>query len=52
VRASNYPAIGDQLDALWKGFAAMADGKEPPAEATTMLEQILAVKERFPKRRR
>lgn len=51
VRAGKYPDVGDQLDALWKGFAAMAEGKEPPGDSMAMLEQIRAVKERFPKRR-
>ena len=31
-REGGYPSVGDQLDALWKGFAALADGKAPPVE--------------------
>lgn len=38
-RASEYPAIGDQLDALWKGGDA----------AATMLAQVQAVKAKYPK---
>ena len=38
-RASEYPPIGDQLDALWKGGDA----------ATTMLAQVQAVKAKYPK---
>lgn len=45
-----YPSVGDQLDALWKGFAALADGKAAPAESLDMLARIQATKTRFPKR--
>jgi hypothetical protein len=38
-RAKEYPPIGDQLDALWKGGDA----------ATTMLAQVQAVKAKYPK---
>jgi hypothetical protein len=38
-RASEYPPIGDQLDALWKGGA----------EAEAMLAKVQAVKQKFPK---
>lgn len=38
-RASEYPAIGDQLDALWKGGA----------EAEAMLAKVQAVKQKHPK---
>ena len=38
-RAKEYPSIGDQLDALWKGGEA----------AATMLEQVQAVKAKYPK---
>jgi hypothetical protein len=38
-RASEYPPIGDQLDALWKGGDA----------ATAMLAQVQAVKTKYPK---
>lgn len=38
-RAAEYPSIGDQLDALWKGGDA----------ATDMLAQVQAVKNKYPK---
>jgi hypothetical protein len=38
-RQSEYPAIGDQLDALWKGGEAAAE----------MLAKVQAVKTKFPK---
>lgn len=38
-RQAEYPSIGDQLDALWKGGDAQAE----------MLAKVLAVKQRFPK---
>lgn len=38
-RAQEYPAIGDQLDALWKGGA----------EAEAMLTKVQAVKAKYPK---
>ena len=38
-RAAEYPPIGDQLDALWKGGA----------EAEAMLAKVQAVKTKFPK---
>lgn len=38
-RVSEYPPIGDQLDALWKGGEA----------ATEMLAKVQAVKNKYPK---
>jgi hypothetical protein len=38
-RAAEYPPIGDQLDALWKGGDA----------AAAMLAQVQAVKAKYPK---
>lgn len=38
-RASEYPPIGDQLDALWKGGEAAAE----------MLAKVQAVKAKYPK---
>ena len=38
-RQAEYPSIGDQLDALWKGGDAQAE----------MLAKVLAVKNRYPK---
>jgi hypothetical protein len=40
ARAREYPSIGDQLDALWKGGEA----------AAKMLAKVQAVKEKYPKR--
>jgi len=39
LRASEYPPIGDQLDALWKGGDAAAE----------MLARVQAVKTKYPK---
>ena len=39
ARASEYPSIGDQLDALWKGGA----------DAEAMLVKVQAVKIKYPK---
>jgi len=39
LRAREYPPIGDQLDALWKGGDA----------ATEMLAKVQAVKTKYPK---
>jgi hypothetical protein len=39
ARAAEYPPIGDQLDALWKGGA----------EAEAMLSKVQAVKAKYPK---
>ena len=38
-RAAEYPSIGDQLDALWKGGDAAAE----------MLAKVQAVKNKYPK---
>jgi hypothetical protein len=38
-REKEYPAIGDQLDALWKGGDA----------AEAMLAQVMAIKAKYPK---
>lgn len=39
LRKAEYPPIGDQLDAIWKGGQA----------ATAMLAQVNAVKDKYPK---
>ena len=39
LRAAEYPPIGDQLDALWKGGEAAAE----------MLAKVQAVKAKYPK---
>lgn len=38
-RVAEYPSIGDQLDAIWKGGDA----------AAAMLSQVQAVKDKYPK---
>lgn len=38
-RAAEYPSVGDQLDALWKGGDA----------AAAMLAQVQAIKAKYPK---
>jgi hypothetical protein len=39
LRRSEYPPIGDQLDALWKGGAVLEE----------MARKVAAVKEKYPK---
>lgn len=39
LRADEYPPLADQLDAIWKGGAAMEE----------MREKIIAVKDKYPK---
>lgn len=44
-----YPAIGDQLDAIWKGLKKMRDdGATLQADANAMLDAILDVKAEYP----
>jgi len=45
-RAQAYPAIGDQLDALWKLIGTATD---LPAETRDMLTKIQEVKNAYPK---
>lgn len=48
-RVHSYPPVGEQLDAIYKGFKALADnGFEFPAETKAWLERIAAVKEQNP----
>lgn len=50
LRRSDYPTIGDQLDALWKVINQMRlDGLNIPQDADDLLGQILAVKKKYPK---
>lgn len=48
-RAEQYPSIGDQLGAIWK--ALEANRKLLPPEALSVLDDINAIKEKFPKPR-
>ena len=49
-RREAYPAIGDQLDAIWRALAAIRAGGTLPPEALEMLARIDDVKTRFPKK--
>ena len=49
-RKNAYPEIGDQLDAIWKHLAAARDaGSELGAEAADILDEIIAVKNKYKK---
>lgn len=48
LRAAEYPAIGDQLDVIWKQIASLPPDKLLP-ETTEMLERIKQVKTKFTK---
>lgn len=49
-RRGEYPPIPDQIDALWKQFNQdRLNGKDLIQEADTLLNRILAVKEKYPK---
>ncbi|KMN48790.1 hypothetical protein VL04_17680 [Chromobacterium violaceum] len=50
VRAVEYPAIGDQLDVLWR-WAAQLPPDLLSSEMRQMLASIQAVKENYPKPR-
>lgn len=48
-RAAEYPAIGDQLDAIWKELNyRRLNGEQLVQDADDMLGQILAVKNKYP----
>ncbi|NSX14946.1 hypothetical protein HTY52_12760 [Cupriavidus taiwanensis] len=47
LRRAEYPNIGDQLDAVWKALGALPASALPP-ETRAMLEQVQAVKARYP----
>jgi len=49
-RQAEYPPITDQLDAIWKELASRKDnGEELSDEANDLLQDILAVKSKYPK---
>lgn len=49
-RRSAYPPVGDQLDALAKGFAALREsGAMLPSDTLAWLDAVTAVKETHPK---
>lgn len=47
ARQESYPPVGDQLDALFKYFAA--NPEDVPAELQAWVDACMAVKNRFPK---
>lgn len=50
VRRREYPALGDQLDAIWKELNyRRLSGESLVAEADAMLNKVLAVKAKYPK---
>lgn len=48
-RADAYPPIGDQLDAIARGFQALISGEPMPREVHDWLASRAAVKTRFRK---
>ena len=50
LRATEYPMIGDQLDAIWKQLNTdRLNGKDLISEADSLLGSVLAVKAKYPK---
>jgi hypothetical protein len=49
LRQREYPAIGDQLDAMWKIVNALLTGNEPPAAAIEVRDAVKAVKDKYQK---
>ena len=50
ARRAEYPPVGDQLDAVFKLATFLAEtGTLLPAEVHTWVQQIQAVKDRYPK---
>lgn len=50
LRSNEYPALGDQLDAIWKELnARRLNGDNLVSDADEMLGKILAVKNKYPK---
>ncbi len=50
ARRAAYPDIGDQIDAIYKGLAALrAQGNDLPADTIAWIDKVAAVKTRFPK---
>lgn len=49
-RRGAYPDLSDQLDAFWKVIEELhTDGINLPVETVQMLNQVMAVKDTFPK---
>jgi len=49
LRAGAYASTGEQLGAVVKGLKAVIAGEPVPDDALAVIEQIDAVKARFPK---
>ncbi len=50
LRQKEYPALGDQLDAIWKQLNTdRLNGKDLISEADSLLGAVLAVKAKYPK---
>lgn len=50
LRLASYPDIGDQLDAIFKGFEALREqGIELPQETLDWMSQIREIKSTFKK---
>lgn len=51
LRATQYPPIGNQLDALWKLMDVLVtSGRIVDPDMESMLEQVKLVKSTYPKR--
>ena len=48
ARRPEYPAIEDQLDALWKVIEHLTEASLPP-DAEDLLDRVRQVKARYPK---
>ncbi|WP_048769203.1 hypothetical protein [Oligella urethralis] len=49
-RVGRYPYVGDQLDAIYKGFVAIQNqGIKLPQETLDWINYIASIKEKFPK---
>jgi len=49
-RRHEYPGIEDQLDAIWKALDTLHSNGQNLDEAQTILNQIKAIKTKYPKR--
>lgn len=48
-RYKSYPAYGDQLDAIYKGFLAIKDQVQLPQETLDWMQEVERVKSTYPK---
>ena len=49
-RSQAYPTIGDQLGVIVEALRALKEGKPLPPEVTKLIDDVDAVKQRFPKK--